>query len=248
MAPKIGLVKLGQVPYGQALALQFALREQLRERSDEYMGYVLCLEHPPTITLGKRGKPEHLVNRHWIGEKGVEVYRVDRGGEATYHGPGQLVIYPIVKLERLGMGVVDLIRGLAGSLGATLADYGVDAAYDPDHPGVWTSDEEPSRKIASVGMRVQGGVTTHGAAVNLVNDMIPFSMIVPCGMPNAPMARLVDYLDGDLALADFRDGFLEHFEAFLEQTFDVTELDLPAEADWKQPMELPDEDVVSLGN
>ena len=240
MAPRIGLVTLGEVPYGQALALQFALREQLRESTDEYMGYVLCLEHPPTITLGKRGKPEHLVNRHWIGEKGVEVYRVDRGGEATYHGPGQLVVYPIIKLERLGMGVVDLIRGLAGSLGDTLAEYDVTAEYDPDHPGVWTTDEEPHRKVASVGMRVQGGVITHGAAVNLVNDMIPFSMIVPCGMPNAPMARLVDYLDGELTLEDFRDRFLEHFAAFLERGFDVTELELPDEADWERPMELPD--------
>ncbi|MGM0556347.1 MAG: lipoyl(octanoyl) transferase LipB [Myxococcota bacterium] len=238
MTSKIGLVPLGVVPYGQALALQYALREQLRESSDEFMGYVLCLEHPPTITLGKRGKPEHLVNRHWIKEKGVEVYRVNRGGEATYHGPGQLIVYPIIKLERLGMGVVDLIRGLAGSLGSTLAEFGIEAAYDPDHPGVWTQDEEPHRKVASVGMRVQGGVTTHGAAINLVNDMIPFSMIVPCGMPNAPMARLVDYLEEDLTLEDFRDRFVGHFEAFLERDFDVTELELPAEADWEAPMDV----------
>jgi lipoyl(octanoyl) transferase len=238
MAPKIGLVHLGVVPYGQALALQYALREQLRESSDDFMGYVICLEHPPTITLGKRGKPEHLVNRHWIDEKGVEVYRVNRGGEATYHGPGQLVVYPIIKLERIDMGVVDLIRGLASSLSSTLAEFGIEAAYDPDHPGVWTTDEEPHRKIASVGMRVQGGVTTHGAAINLINDMIPFSMIVPCGMPNAPMARLVDYLDGELTLEDFRDRFVGHFESFLEQGFEVTELALPAEAEWEVPMDV----------
>lgn len=240
-AKKLGLLRLGTVPYGQALAFQVGLRERLRgqtgERSqdDDFIGYVLALEHTPTVTLGKRGSFDDLVNHQWLAEKGVEVFRIDRGGEATFHEPGQLVVYPIIRLQALGMGVVDLIRGMANCLSETVAHWGVDAAYDLDHPGLWTTDEEPHRKIASVGMRVQSGVTTHGAAMNLVNEMLGFSMIVPCGMPNAPMARLADYCPDGVEFEAFQERFLSSLESFLGVEFVDVEMELPAEDEWVKP-------------
>ncbi|QDG53290.1 lipoyl(octanoyl) transferase LipB [Persicimonas caeni] len=236
MTKKLALLRLGKVPYGQALAFQFQLRERLKNREDdEFIGYVLALEHPPTVTLGKRGSFDDLVNHAWLADKGVEVYRIDRGGEATYHEPGQLVVYPVIRLKALGMGVVDVIRGMANCLAQTCSPYGVEAAYDLDHPGLWTTHEEPSRKIASVGMRVQSGVTTHGAAMNLVNEMIGFSMIVPCGMPNAPMARLTDYCAEGCDFAEFREAFLQNFADFLGVELVAHEMEMPAEDEWVKP-------------
>lgn len=236
MTKRLALLRLGQVPYGQALAFQFQLRERLRNREDdEFIGYVLALEHPRTVTLGKRGSFDDLVNHAWLAEQGVEVYKIDRGGEATYHEPGQLVVYPILRLKALGTGVVDVIRGMANCLAETCAPYGVEAAYDLDHPGLWTSHEEPSRKIASVGMRVQGGVTTHGAAMNLVNEMLGFSMIVPCGMPNAPMARLTDYCAEGCDFDEFREAFLQSFAEFLGVELVDHDMEMPGEDEWVKP-------------
>ncbi|AWV88762.1 lipoyl(octanoyl) transferase LipB [Bradymonas sediminis] len=236
MSKRLEIIRLGVVPYGQALALQMKLRERLKaQRDEDLVGYLIALEHPPTVTLGKRGSFEDLVNHAWLHANGVEVFKIDRGGEATFHEPGQLVVYPILRLSALGKGVVDVIRGMAACLGESVAEYGKVAAYDLEHPGLWTQDETPSRKLASVGMRVQSGVTTHGVAMNLVNQMIGFSMIVVCGMPNTPMARLCDYLDDDLDFDTFRDDFLARFGAFLEVNCVDGKLELPPPEDWVLP-------------
>lgn len=230
------LARPGLLPYGQALALQLLLRERLKSgAAGESVGYLLCLEHPPVVTLGKRGKLDDVFGIDSLKSRGTEFFQIDRGGEATYHGPGQLVIYPVLKLDSLGIGVVDLIRGLAASLADTLAEYGLEAAYDKEHPGLWTVDSPP-RKIASVGMRVSGGVTTHGAAINLVNDLTPFSLFVPCGMPGAPLTRLQDYVDEPVVLEEFTDRFLLHFQTFLNQPFEPVELQLPDEDLWPSPL------------
>lgn len=231
---KLVVARPGVVPYGQALALQLELRQKLQAGSEE-SGFLLLLEHPPTVTLGKRGKEVDLVSPAYLAEKGVEVFRIDRGGEATYHGPGQLVVYPILRLADFGIGVVDLIRGLAGSLCDSLeALYGVQARYDVDHPGVWTL-EEPSRKMGSVGMRVSGGVTTHGAALNLRNDMAPFGWIVPCGMPDAPMVSLAQVVESPDFEA-FREDFVQRFVAFLNASAEERELPLPPPDRWESAM------------
>jgi len=233
MSKRIEIIRLGVVPYGQALALQIQLRERLKEQRDEdLVGYLIALEHPPTVTLGKRGSFNDLVNHAWLKENGVEVFKIARGGEATFHEPGQLVVYPILRLKALGMAVVDVIRGMAACLGESVAEYGKVATYDLEHPGLWTQDEVPSRKLASVGMRVQSGITTHGVAMNLVNPMIGFSMIVVCGMLNTPMARLSDYWDDDFDFNAFRDDFLTRFGAFLEVPCVDGELELPPPEEW----------------
>lgn len=236
MTRRVELLRPGLVPYGQALALQLALRERLKAREDDdLVGYVVALEHPATVTLGKRGSFDDLVNHAWLEQKGVEVFKIDRGGEATFHEPGQMVVYPILRLAALGRGVVDVIRGMAECLAGSVAPYGVEAGYDLEHPGLWTRDEVPARKIASVGMRVQSGITTHGVAMNLVNEMIGFSMIVVCGMPNAPMARLADYCGGDLDFEAFEQDFLQRFSAFLDLPFVEAEVELPAPEQWVAP-------------
>ena len=233
------LLRPGLVPYGQALAWQLELRRRLQQgTADDPVGYLLCLEHPPVVTLGKRGRLEAIFGLQALRQRGTQFFKIDRGGEATYHGPGQLVIYPVVKLDALGMGVVDVIRGMAGALSDTLADYGMAAEYDGDHPGLWTTDEAFRHKIASVGMRVSGGVSTHGAAINLVNDLTPFSMFVPCGMPESPMTRLADRIDDELTIDDFTERFLPRFSQVLGQPFDPFEMPLPRRDDWVPPMAL----------
>ena len=232
------LLRPGLVPYGQALAWQHQLRQRLRDGcADDPVGYLLCLQHPPVVTLGKRGRTEDIFGLQVLRDRGTEFFKIDRGGEATYHGPGQLVIYPIVKLEELGIGVVDVIRGLAASLADTLAEYGVEAEYDPEHPGLWTVNEPIRRKIASVGMRVSGGVSTHGAAINLVNDLTPFTLFVPCGMPNTSMARLQDCTDRSVDVDEFSDRFLEFFAEFLGRDFEPFQLSPPQKTDWASPLQ-----------
>ena len=234
------LLRPGLVPYGQALAWQLELRRRLQEGiADDAVGYLMCLEHPPVVTLGKRGTVDDIFGLQALRDRGAQFFKIDRGGEATYHGPGQLVIYPIVKLEALGLGVVDVIRGLATCLADTLLAYDVTAEYDSDHPGLWTVDTPIRRKIASVGMRLSGGVSTHGAAVNLVNDLTPFSFFVPCGMPDSSMARLADLSDREeIDVDEFTDRFLESFADFLDQPLEMLEATPPPEEDWVAPMTL----------
>ena len=227
------LLRPGLVPYGQALAWQLELRQRLQENLDDNsVGYLICLQHPPVVTLGKRGRLDAIFGLEALRDRGVEFFKIDRGGEATYHGPGQLVIYPIIKLDGLDIGVVDVIRGLAGCLSTTLAEYGVEAEYDPDCPGLWTTDEAVPHKIASVGMRVSRGVSTHGAAINLTNDLSPFSLFVPCGMPDSPMARLADRVESPVDLEAFTDRFLVHFAAFLDRPFEPDTLEPPPRDRW----------------
>lgn len=241
---EIGLVELWVVPYGQALALQHELRERLVDGKarGRRAGFLVCLEHEPVVTLGKRGLPDHLLEADDLRDRGIDVFEADRGGEATYHGPGQLVIYPIVQLDRLDLGVVDLVRGLADCIGEAFAAFDVEASYDTDHPGVWTDGDTPSRKLASVGMRVRRGTSTHGAAVNLVNDMEPFRLIVPCGMPEAPMARLADYVDQSRHAAiepeSFRKLLYSDFEALSDARLEPVDIDLPARDEWAEPADL----------
>ncbi len=234
------LLRPGLVPYGQALAWQLELRRRLQQgEAHDPVGYLLCLEHPPVVTLGKRGRVDAIFGLEALKSRGTQFFKIDRGGEATYHGPGQLVVYPIIKLDQLSIGVVDLIRGLAASLSHTLSSYGVAAEYDGDHPGLWTDDEIP-KKIASVGMRVSGGVTTHGAAINLQNDLLPFSLFVACGMPDSQMTRLVDEIDNadDVDFQDFTDRFLTHFQSRFDFSLEPLEMEPPTQEQWVAPMAL----------
>jgi lipoate-protein ligase B len=179
---------LGLTPYDRAMALMDRLRERVQAEGG---GYVLFLEHPPTITLGYslRGDEGRSALRSpapVLQAAGIEVVEVDRGGKATYHGPGQLVCYPVLSLKELGLGVKRYVGKLMELVMEALTELGAAAELDPQYPGVWTG----GAKIAAVGIRVAERVSTHGFAVNLDPDLAAFGHIVPCGIADRPVTSL----------------------------------------------------------
>jgi len=178
---------LGAVDYREALALQERIRAARQQR--ELPDVLLTLEHPRVYTRGRRsGAGELPMGEDWYASRGIEIIDTDRGGKITYHGPGQLVGYPIIGVQ----DVVAYVRTLERALVAALAEEGVDARARPDEgpdfTGVWVGE----RKIASIGVHVARGVTTHGFAVNVDNDLRPFEWIVPCGLDGVRMTSLVE--------------------------------------------------------
>jgi lipoate-protein ligase B len=171
----------GQVPYLEAVELQTRLRE--RRQAGEIPNSLLLLEHPPTYTKGRRSEKADLpMGEEWYRSQGIEVHETSRGGRVTYHGPGQLVGYPI-------MGVTDVVaflRTMEAGLIRALADEGVEAEVREGLTGVWVGD----RKIGSIGLHVSRGVTMHGFAVNVDGDLQPFEWIVPCGIEGVRMTSL----------------------------------------------------------
>ncbi len=176
---------LGVVEYRDGLALQERVRAA-RQR-DEHGDVLLLLEHQPVYTRGRRSAAGELpMGEAWYLSQGIDVVETDRGGRVTYHGPGQLVGYSIVRVD----DVVEHVRTLERALVAALAEEGLEAraraAEGPDYTGVWVED----RKIASIGVHVARGVSTHGFAVNVENDLQPFEWIVPCGLDGVRMTSL----------------------------------------------------------
>ena len=174
---------LGRVPYRAAWDLQKALASA---RADGRTGdHLLLLEHPAVLTLGRQADDAHvLAPEPLLRERGIEVLRVERGGEVTYHGPGQLVAYPIVRLADRGLYLREYVRALEGALADTCAALGVAAGRREGHPGCWIDGDGPlPRKIGALGVRVQRGVAYHGVALNVTVDLSDFGLIDPCGMP-----------------------------------------------------------------
>jgi lipoyl(octanoyl) transferase len=178
---ELWVARLGSVPYAESLALQEEIRA--RRQADEIPDTLLLLEHPPVYTKGRRTLATDLpMGDEWYAAQGIEVEDVDRGGRVTYHGPGQLVGYPVMKID----DVVKYLRVMERGLISALADEGVAAQIRDGLTGVWVDD----RKIGSIGVHVQRGVTTHGWAINIDNDLQPFEWIVPCGIDNVRMTSL----------------------------------------------------------
>jgi lipoyl(octanoyl) transferase len=184
---ELWVCRLGLVDYREALELQERVRGA--RQADLVPDVMLLLEHPPTYTRGRRsGAGELPMGEDWYRRQGIEIVDVNRGGKVTYHGPGQLVGYPIVRVD----DVVAYIRTLERGLVAALHEEGVTEARarpqdGPDYTGVWVGE----RKIASLGVHVARGVTTHGFAVNVDNDLQPFSWVVACGLDGVQMTSLV---------------------------------------------------------
>jgi lipoyl(octanoyl) transferase len=178
---------LGTVDYREALALQARVRTA--RQADEVPDVMLVLEHWPVYTRGRRSGPGELpMGEDWYRAQGIDVVDVDRGGKITYHGPGQLVGYPIVRVD----DVMAYLRTLEDALAAALHQEGIAGARGrpgdgPDYTGVWVGE----RKIASIGVHLSRGVTTHGWAVNVENDLQPFSWVVACGLPEVQMTSLI---------------------------------------------------------
>jgi lipoyl(octanoyl) transferase len=225
MNEEVWTVRLGLVPYEDARRLQ---QEIETARSDGRIPDVLLLlEHPPVYTKGRRSTADELpMGEDWYRRQGIEVVETDRGGRVTYHGPGQLVGYPIVSLRSLPdrpapgrpaeeagrIGVVEYIRRMERVIIEALGDWDVEAEVVDGLTGVWTPER---RKVGSIGVHVSRSVTTHGFAINVNNDLQPFEWIVPCGIEACRMSSLARELGGEQDLGAFattvRDRFGEAY-------------------------------------
>ena len=188
-ADELWVCHLGHVPYSDGVALQGTLRE--RRLARELPDLMLLLEHPPVYTRGRRAGAEDLpFPEAFYRAKGIEVHDTDRGGKLTYHGPGQLVGYPILAIRDIHR----YLRTIEAAIIDALAQHGIRARSRADegidYTGVWVAD----RKIASIGVHVSRGVTTHGFAVNVCNDLEPFSWVLACGLPDVQMTSLAQEL------------------------------------------------------
>jgi lipoyl(octanoyl) transferase len=193
---ELWVTQLGAVPYAEAFELQRALHR--RRAAGELPDLALVLEHPPVYTRGKRTEPGDLsMGADWYRKRGIEIEDSDRGGRVTYHGPGQLVAYPIVAVDR----IADFVHALETAIVTALADEGVAAeARDTPFTGVWVGDA----KIGSIGVRVRDGVSMHGLAVNVDNDLLPFEWIVPCGIDHVHVTSLASETGRSPGLPCFR--------------------------------------------
>ena len=182
----IDVYHLGLKPYRPVWQ---AMRELTDTRDGDTPDQIWVVQHPPVFTQGQAGKPEYLL---MPGE--IPVVETDRGGQVTYHGPGQLVLYPLIDVKRARLGVRDLVSALEDSVVDALGEHGIEASARPDAPGVYVGE----RKIASLGLRIRRGASFHGIAVNLEVDLTPFSFINPCGYAGLEMTRLADLVSSRL--------------------------------------------------
>jgi lipoyl(octanoyl) transferase len=214
MSPlELWVVRAGLVPYEEARLAQKQLEAARLE--DRIPDLLLLLEHPPVYTKGRRSSPEELpMGEQWYRLQGIEVADTDRGGRVTYHGPGQLVGYPIVSLRPYGDDVHDYIRRMERVIIAALDDWGVEARLIEGLTGVWTGEQ---RKVGSIGVHVNRGVTTHGFAINVNNDLQPFEWIVPCGIEACRMTSLSRELGAEQNLDAFASSVGERFARTYER-------------------------------
>jgi len=203
---RVTVWRLGVVEYGAAYKLQKRLHQERVE--GEIGDTLLLLEHPPTITLGKAGSIENiLVPRETLHRMGISLYFVDRGGDVTYHGPGQLVGYPILDLSSRGGDLKRYVRDLEEVLIRTLEDFSIEAGRDPRHAGVWIDQ----KKIASIGLSIREWVTMHGFALNVCSNLEGFSLIHPCGFKDRKAASMQELLGFQPSMDQVTERLLGHF-------------------------------------
>ena len=208
-------VPLGRVAYEEALELQ---RHIARDRISGALPQdaLLLVEHPPVVTLGRASKGKHLIaSPEFLRTKGVELFEVERGGDVTFHGPGQLVGYPIVDLKRHRLDLHWYLRKIEEALINTLADYDIVGERNPSFTGVWTK----GKKIASIGVHARDWVTWHGFALNVTTDLSYFDLMVPCGIDGVVMTSIARELGtDDVSMQDV----IERVSAKFAAVFDLT--------------------------
>ncbi|MGH9382619.1 MAG: lipoyl(octanoyl) transferase LipB [Thermoanaerobaculia bacterium] len=218
---------LGRVPYAEATALQERVRQALR--AGEGPERLLLLEHPPVYTLGRRGSAADIrMPEQWLAARGISVHECDRGGQVTYHGPGQLVGYPIVDLDPDRRDLRRYVRDLQEILVRTLADFGVEAEGrgEQDLIGVWSD----RAKVASIGVHVSRWITTHGFALNVTTDLADFDGIVACGLPGVRMASIETLSGKRPELPEVAAVCARHFGDVFDRQ--VVEAGPPSELQW----------------
>jgi lipoate-protein ligase B len=209
----LAVVDLGVLPYAEALVRQRRLREEVITRAAP--DTLLLLEHPPVFTCGRGASPdEFLVPPDTLRERGFEVVDIERGGKTTYHGPGQLVGYPVLDIRARGIGVREYVARLEQCLIDTLAGWGLSAGRRPGYPGVWPG----GRKIAALGVHVKQGVTLHGFALNLDPDLSHFGFIVPCGIQDAAVTSVKAELGWAPSMGEAKLAVAFHLQRLLGQT------------------------------
>lgn len=202
----VRVLDMGMVEYSRAWDAQKALMD--RVRAGQIPGALILIEHPHVYTLGRRAQESDvLADEAALERLGVDIHHVDRGGEATYHGPGQLVAYPILDLRDWGGGPVKYVRGLEDVLIRTLGDFGISGHRQEGLPGVWAGDA----KIAFVGVRISGGVTCHGISLNVNTDLTFYDHIVPCGMPRLTVTSVERILGKPADMEGIKRAFVSHF-------------------------------------
>lgn len=197
---------LGRQKYAAVWHAQKELMTKVR--SGEEPDTLILVEHDPVITLGRSAKREHiLVSAKSLAREGIELFEVERGGDVTYHGPGQLVGYPILDLKRHGRDLHLLLRNYEEVLLRTLVDFGIQGRRFPGYTGVWVADE----KIAAIGVAVEHWITYHGFAFNVAPNLQHFQLIIPCGIADYGVTSLEQILGQAPDLAAVRERVIEHF-------------------------------------
>lgn len=209
--------RLGQVPYAEGLELQRALVEERRD--GRIPDTLLLLQHPHVVTIGvkKEGRSHILATPERLSSLGVEVFETGRGGDVTYHGPGQLVGYPIVDLNPDRRDVHRYVRDLEEVMIRVCAGYGVTAGRVQGFSGAWVGDT----KIGAIGVRISRWITSHGFAFNVTTDVAFFDLIVPCGIADRGVTSLAAQLGREPSMGEVEDRFVEQFAAVFDRTVDA---------------------------
>ena len=208
MTTTAGFLDLGLQPYARVHALQVELAEA-RHRGKAAQDLFLCVEHPAVFTLGRHASRAHLgVGESFLGERAIDVVPIERGGEITYHGPGQLVLYPIISLKKRHLRVGDYVCLLEELMLRLAADCGIAAIRDPRNHGVWVGNN----KLGSIGIAIRHGVAFHGLALNVELDLTPFSWINPCGLSGVGMTSLLREGANDCSMARVKKLLRDHLE------------------------------------
>ena len=222
-------IDLGQQSYGESLLIQEQYFNQIIEIKranrtqnppQQTPNYLLWVEHTPVVTLGKSGKPEHLLlDAEGLEAKGIEFFKTNRGGDITFHGPGQLVVYPIFDLDNFFTDIHKYLRLLEEAVILTLKDYGIKSGRSPGETGVWIEVGTPfARKICAMGVRASRWVTMHGLALNINTDLNYFNYIVPCGIQGKGVTSLQKELNQEIELEAVKQKLRLH----LAQNFKIT--------------------------
>ncbi|MEA2077658.1 MAG: lipoyl(octanoyl) transferase LipB [Candidatus Marinimicrobia bacterium] len=204
MRKNIHTQDLGTIDYAEAFDLQLKLHS--RRIENKIPDTLLLLEHPHVFTLGRHAQEGNVVwNENELEQHHVKVHQVDRGGDVTYHGPGQLVGYPIIKLKDRDLLPRRLVEWVENLIIRTVASYGIASYANPDHPGVWVGDA----KICAIGMRIKEGVSYHGFALNVLTDLSYFNGIVPCGIQNKRVCSLSSVLGRKINIEEVKQRLIK---------------------------------------
>ena len=228
---QVQLIELGRTPYQEALKIQEDLFNQIiavkranrkNDIQEPTNNYLLWVEHTPVFTLGKSGKEEHLLlDKERLKEKEIEFYATNRGGDITFHGPGQIVGYPILDLDNFFTDIHKYLRLLEEMVILTLKEYGIEGTHSKGETGVWLDVETPfARKICALGVRASRWVTMHGFAFNVNTDLSYFEGIVPCGIQGKGVTSLAKELGIQVSEAEVKEKLKNHFQKLFDAELD----------------------------